>query len=486
MVLNEERTPWFFHQANYPPNKKSQPHNPSSGDNESRIKPGSLSDQRSSWSSEIAPNQILPRRQTLNEQQINDFTWIQDRDPGYGDLLIIRLGREGKIDKPLVLLASDLFIINNRFGASNSPFRSSNNSFPSFFFPIGVDVGLIKGKRGVHLLREHSGFFSSDHQFCAILPLVPAVYQGQRRKSKKSSIFGPLEKLLDLDGLYRLCELECSSHGDCRGLQVKGHPNEARDEEDSAESNRGSCDEDTCSDDGSGSDYVEEEEKEEEEEDKDHGDNDDNDNDGNSLLDISRKRYQRLENVPTSWTRHKWPKEKDRILKFAGVALRLDSATAVVYKMKDIGIFGRDEELLPVSLITPVREFGKSFLLVERTEKRSSLSNESPDNQSYVDSDTERTLVGLGDKGTGSPNRLQGPFDGLQVSDTERTRVNSGGNGKGVFAGLTGSPSRLQGHFGGLQVSDTERMRVNSGGHGKGVFAGLTNSKFLGFGQNVA
>ena len=254
---------------------------------------------------------------------------------------------------------------------------------------------------------------------------MPATYRGQRRKPKKSSIFGLLEKLLDLDGLYRLYELECSSCGDCRRLQVNNRSNETRDGEDSAENYGGSCDEDLSddeedirSDDGGGSDYVEEEEEEEEEHDKGHGDDeeeeeeddddvgdggddDGRDNDGRDDYDAndrSRKRYQLIENVHKCWRRHKWPKEKDRILEFARIALRLDSATTIAYEVKESSVVGRSEEL-PVSLMTPVREFGKSFLLVERTEKRSSLFSESLDNQSYVNSDTERTLVGFGNKG---------------------------------------------------------------------------------------
>ena len=337
--LNKEKTPWFFHLANLPHHDRNQPHNSSSsGDSRPKLKFKSLSDQCSPLSPETAPNQILHRRPTFNAQLINAFTWLQDSDPGHGDLLIIRIGREGEIDKPLVLLDS-----------------TTNNNSAQYSAKVlshaGVDVGLIKGKRGVYLLRNHPDFFSSNHQFCAILPLEPKADQDQRQKSNKSSIFEPLEKLFDLDGLYRIYD-------------------QASDEEHNAESYQGSDNNDTSddeadtsSDDDVSGDYEEEEEEEEEE--MEHEVNiDDNVEPTTDDYELDIPQKQCFENLHNTWERHEWPDEKREIHQtFARVAIRLDLARQEAYNVKDGNMYSQGDEL-PIDWMTPVKLFGKSFSLV--------------------------------------------------------------------------------------------------------------------------
>ena len=175
----------------------------------------------------------MHRTLTLNEQQIDDFTWLQDNDPGDGDLLVIRVGREGRIDKPFVLLDCTI----NQNTARYSDMVLSH---------AGIDIGLIKDGVGViYLIQEHCGLFTSDHQLCAILPLEPKVYESQRQKSNESSIFEPLGDLLDFESLYRIYDLECNSHEDCRKPRMKEPSDEAGDEEYNTKSHEGGCDKST-------------------------------------------------------------------------------------------------------------------------------------------------------------------------------------------------------------------------------------------------
>ena len=427
ITLNKKNTPWFFHPANLPPRKRSPPHNSSwnssprtrspphkpssSGDSRPKLKPKSLSDQCSPWSPETAPEQILHRTLTLNEQQIDDFTWLQDIDPGSGDLLVVRIGREGKIDKPLVLLDSTM----NQNTAQYSD---------KVLAHADVDIGLIGDGEGViYLLQKHRGLFSSDHQFCAILPLEPKVYERRRQKSNKFSIFEPLEQLLDLEGLYRIYDLECSSHVDRKNPQMKDSSNEVGDEKHYTKSYDRSCDKSTSEDkasrgnghDDSSDDIGEEKDKEkwqkEEEDGKDENDDDDDDNDDDDNnddddepitdedeLNIQEKWNQHLEDVQKAWKRHKWPDEISQIRTFARVGLRLQLARKKAYNVK-YGELYRQVGEVPIDWMMPVKDFGESFLRVEMTEKRSSFNTKSTDDQSSEDSDTKQTLGDCGDKG---------------------------------------------------------------------------------------
>ena len=415
ITLNEENTPWFFHPVNSPRNKMSQRDSSSSGYNRPKLRFKSLSERCSPWSSETVPNQVLHRRPTLNEQQIDGFTWLLDRDPKNGNLLIIRLGREGKLDRPLILLDFEMF--------SRSKKRAQySGRVPS---RKGVDVGLIKGEGGIYLLQEHRSLFSSDHQFCAILPLESEAYQDLRRKSNKSSIFEPLEELLDLDGLYRIIDLECISHAACRRPQMKIYSNEESDEEDSAGSRQESDEEDSTGsrkesdeEDETGShegDCAEETSDDEVDQSSNYVESGDNvEDEEKAETDISKKWEHYLEHVHKAWERHKWPSEKHQILTFARIALKLETAEIKAYKANLDKMYSQVCEL-PIDCMTPVKGFRKSFLLIEGKEKRGPLVSKSTDNQSNDDYETEQKLVDSGDEGKKDVSKLGGKFKSLGV-----------------------------------------------------------------------
>ena len=332
----------------------------------------------------------MHRTLTLDEQQTDDFTWIQDRDVGHGDLLVIRVGREGKIDNPLVLL--DCTINQNTAQYSDMVISHAD-----------VDVGLLRNGIGViYLLQEHYSFFSSDLQFYAILPLEPQVYQGQRQQSNKSSIFAPLEELLDIEGLYRIYYLECILHEDYKKpLMIK-----ASDGEYNTKSYEGGCDKITSNDkvstgnghDGSRDDVgrkKENEERQNEEEDEKDNDDDKLTNDEGEYH-IQAKWTEHIEDFQEAWKRHNWPDGKSQIRTFARIALRLQQARKKAYNLKDDEIYPYQAGDIPIDWITPVKDFGESVFRVERTDKQSSFNKTPADSQSYKDSDSEQTLRGSG------------------------------------------------------------------------------------------
>ena len=345
----------------------------------------------------------MQRTLTLNERQIDDFTWLEDIDPGYGDLLVVRIGREGKIDKPFVLLDCTI----NQNTARYSDMVLSH---------AGVDIGLIKGRRGgIHLFQKHCGLFSSDHQFCAILPLQPKEYEYQRQRSNKSSIFEPLEELFDLEGLYRIFDLECVSRDDCKKPQMKDPSNEASDEEKNIKSYQEGCDKSTSNDkantgnghdnssDGVGREKEKGEGQKEEEDESDNDGEDDDDDEPDTAedeFDIQEKWNQLLDDIQKAWKCHKWPDEKRQIRTFARIAVRLQQAQKKAYNVEDGKIYRHQVGEVPRDWMTLVKEFGESFFHVKRTEKRSSFSKESADDQSINNSDAEQTLGGSGDEGT--------------------------------------------------------------------------------------
>ena len=154
-------------------------------------------------------------------------------------------------------------------------------------------------------------------------------------------------------------------------------------------------------------DEEEEGEEEEDEEEEDEGgihDDDVEPTTDKDELNIPEKLDQRLENVHRAWKSHKWPNEKSKILTFARVAFRLQSARIKAYNVKDGEMYSQGDEV-PIDWMTPVKGFGKSFLLVKRKQRWSSISK-SADDQSYKSFDMEQTVVGSGDEGKKAMGKL--------------------------------------------------------------------------------
>ena len=261
----------------------------------------------------------------------------------------------------------------------------------------GIDVELLDDSGGIYLVQDYPSLFSSKHQFCAILPLDAGAYQKLRRSSKRSSIFGALEKLLDLDSLYHTIGRECIP-------QMTVDLDEESGEADESESQRGNRAEDETSSgetEDQGTDYVEEsdhdveergeeegepeeeeeeveEEKEEEEEEGEEDDDDDGDEKAETDLSEQWDRY--LELFHTAWKHHKWPSGMRQSRIFDQIALRMDNpAKFKIHKKTDLDKICKKTDVdsicagqndLPIDCMTPVREFRKSFMLIERREEQ--------------------------------------------------------------------------------------------------------------------
>lgn len=156
--------------------------------------------------------------------EIDSYNWILDRDPGYGDLLLIRIDENGTRRRPIVFFDSvgwtaDWNEPEFKSILADEMKRHYSDTLPRFT----VD------RRGRHYLW-HCGPSKFNHirreiQFCAVIPLDRAEYNRQRPQSKERQLFEPLERLLDLPVLLadidRAYEQWCS----CNGLWNEYSPN---------------------------------------------------------------------------------------------------------------------------------------------------------------------------------------------------------------------------------------------------------------------
>ena len=129
--------------------------------------------------------------------EIDSYNWILDRDPGYGDLLLIRIDENGTRRRPIVFFDSVGWTADWNDPGFNSILvdemkRHRSDTLPRFTV----------NREGHNYLwqcgRSNFNHFRRKTQFCAILPLDRAEYNRQRPQSKNRQLFEPLESLLDL------------------------------------------------------------------------------------------------------------------------------------------------------------------------------------------------------------------------------------------------------------------------------------------------
>ncbi|MCJ1384536.1 hypothetical protein MMC17_007653 [Xylographa soralifera] len=133
--------------------------------------------------------------------EIDSYYWLLDRDPGKGDLLLIRIDENGTRRKPLVIFDSldgSIDWDDGRFRLILKDETMRRHSDVTARFTID------RKKR--HYLwnctRSELPYIRRGIQFCAILPLNREEDRQQRtRSSKKNVLFEPLESLLKIPSL---------------------------------------------------------------------------------------------------------------------------------------------------------------------------------------------------------------------------------------------------------------------------------------------
>ena len=349
IAINETNTPWLFHQQNLskasstfrssfndlgipqveaPSHRRSsdQPHldhdySPTSRQSSGRINQRNLTP--------IGERYIIP--------EIENYNWILDRDPGLCDLLLIRIDRNGKIRRPIILFDSvdwkDKWDEPNfQFILADEMQRHNPDILPRFTMD----------KRGCNYLwncgRSKFPYIRSDTQFCAIIPLDLAKYDRQQPKPDECQLFEPLESLLDIPALLSeidraygqwcscscsyteyspsmilCCNAKCSLgwyHLRCVGL----------DEDD--DRIYWWCD--TC---------------------RDIPDNErtdikliDSDTEYDKTVEASDYRVQRTRTLRRAWNKHPWPSTDAILRKFQKVTLNLDIVKSAAYTIHRQGV----------------------------------------------------------------------------------------------------------------------------------------------------
>lgn len=266
--------------------------------------------------------------------EIESYNWILDRDPGHGDLLLIRIDSHGKRRRPIVFFDSTSRTVNwddpdfNDILADEIQ-RHNSDVLPGFTVDKkGRNYLWNCGPGKTHLIR-------SDTQFCAILPLNVKVYNRQRPMPEESQLFEPLESLLgvpvllaEIDRAYNqwcLCNcpwnehsstmIQCNNakcnlgwyHMKCVGL----------DEDEDWE--RWLCD--ICCD-------IPAHERTDTILAREY----------NKAVEASSYRVQRTRTLRRAWNKHAWPKPDDILRKFQKVTLNLDLVKSVAHNIHRKGV----------------------------------------------------------------------------------------------------------------------------------------------------
>ena len=201
ITLNEANTPWFFNPRSSSEARSASPSadkrssDRSSSDQPPLRRTSSLTSRQSSQRKDqrdttpVGKNYVIP--------EIDSYNWILDRDPGYGDLLLIRIDENGTRRRPIVFFDSVGWTADWNDPGFNSILADEMKRHRSDTLPRFTVT-----RKGHDYLwqcgRSKFNHFRRETQFCAILPLDRAEYNRQRPQSKKRQLFEPLESLLDL------------------------------------------------------------------------------------------------------------------------------------------------------------------------------------------------------------------------------------------------------------------------------------------------
>ena len=357
IALNESNTPWLFHQQSLNEASSDHPPSPSTSGHlnipicehscDLRFNDRSFSGKNTSPASRQSSRRRHHRNTTPAAEryvipEIDSYNWILDRDPGHGDLLVIRIDEKGRRHRPLIFFDSahwdDPDFKSILIDESQ---RHHSNVLPRF----RVD------KKGRNYLwncsRSQLPHIRPQIQFCAILPLDRTLYisqvQLQNEKPKDIRLFEHLESLLNIPVLladtdrayekwcicgcpwneYSTPMIQCSNakcnlgwyHNRCVGL----------DDDDSRDF--WLCD--TCRD-------IPED------------DRTDVPIEGlieyDETVEASSHRVQRTRTLSHVWNKHAWPTEDEIIHEFQNITQNLDIVESAAYTIHRKGVH-RDAEL---------------------------------------------------------------------------------------------------------------------------------------------
>ena len=214
IALDESNTPWFFHRRIPYERSPARPSTPSNS-GQLQIPLGERpfcrpSSDRPSLGNDASPasrqssrqrhyRDTTPLRERYVIPEIDSYNWILDRDPGHGDLLLLRIDANGKRRRPLILFDSAHWDDPDFMSILADEKQRHHSDVPRTF---RVDK---KGRNYLwHCSRSKFPFIRRQTQFCAILPLDRTLYDRQRQrqcqnpKSKESQLFEPLESVLNV------------------------------------------------------------------------------------------------------------------------------------------------------------------------------------------------------------------------------------------------------------------------------------------------
>ena len=382
--VNWENTPWFFDQRHLkrlsspsrstdnleiPPHWSSRGRSPSSRQS---LRPENRSSSRREHRSPTPADEqfVLPEK--------DHFNWLLDRDPGAGDLILLRVSETGKILRPVIIYSTSRLI-----GGRQKPTIDWEDD--------GFNAVIADERRGHRpqinsIFREdQSGrdylwqFYRSkgslirrEVQFSIILPVSIVSYRQQNPNPQGSQLFEPLESLFRLQDLLGKIEQANKKWCSC------GRPNNGFSppmvqccnalcdigwfhKECASPSDN---DDDDSDDDGSDGDDSDEDDS-----DKDDTDEDDSDDETPWLCDKceetpehkrapielkpdetnffareSHKRQHLARAIENVWHKHDWPSQDEMIARLDEVADKVDIVESARCKIRPTGV-KRDSEL---------------------------------------------------------------------------------------------------------------------------------------------
>ncbi len=352
IILNETNTPWFFNRrssyrarsASPTANQHSnlslpeRPANRSSSNQPPLRKSPLLSSRQSSQRRDRRDTTPLGRDYVIPE--IDSYNWMLDRDPGYGDLLLIRIDENGRRRRPIVFFDSVGWTSD-----WNDPEFKSILADETKRHHYDVSSRFTMDRKSHNYLwqcsRSRFNHIRSQTQFCAILPLDRAEYNRQRPHLKERQLFEPLESLLgipvllaDVDRAYeQWCSCNCPWNTysppmiQCNNAKCNlgWYHKKCVDLDETDDLEYWLCE--TCS-------KIPK---------KDRTDTKDLDIEYDERAEASSCRIQRTRSLRRAWNKHIWPTEDAVRREFQKVALNLDIVESAAHTIHRKGV-QRDSE----------------------------------------------------------------------------------------------------------------------------------------------